>query len=194
MVDNYNEMLHDNETIELSTIILRRFRGGDAEDILEYASDEKTVKHLMWAGVKTIQEARASIYDYYLSRPGIYAIELKENAKCIGCIDIRLNTSHERAEFGYVLNRNYWGLGIMSAALEGVLALCFDKLGLNRVEAGYFTGNEASGRVMEKCGMVKEGVARKVLKVKGSFRDEVRYGITRDEWTERDLSASSSLA
>ena len=185
MVENYNEILHNNETIELKNIILRRFRGSDAEGVLEYGSDEETLKHLIWSGVKDIHEARTQIYNYLLSRSGIYAIELKENSKCVGCIDIRLNIEHERAGFAYMLNPRYWGRGIMSEALGGVLKLCFDELHLNRVEGGHFTGNEASGRVMEKCGMVNEGIAREVFKARGVFRDEVRYGITRDEWMRR---------
>jgi len=182
MVKNYNEILHETKTIECKTIILRRFRGTDAQDILEYASDDETVKHLIWAGAKTIEEAKASIYNNYISDPAIFAIALRENDKCIGDITLKLHPSHERAVFGYMLHRAYWGKGIMSEALNAIIELCFDKLELHRVEGGYFTGNEASGRVMEKCGMIKEGVAREVYKAHGVFRDEVRYGILREEW------------
>lgn len=185
MKENYNEILHENQTIICESIILRKFKGTDAQDVLEYSSDEETVKHLIWAGAKTLEEAKESIYNNYLSAPGTFAIALKENDKCIGDISIKMNATHERAVFGYMLSRAYWGRGIMSEALNAVLTLCFDKLELHRVEGGHFTGNEASGRVMEKCGMVKEGVARGVYKAHGVFRDEVRYGILRSEWVEK---------
>lgn len=182
MKKNYNEILYKNETIELENIILRKYRADDAEDIFEYASDVETVKHLTWSGVQSVEEARAGIYDYYWSKPGIYAIEFRENAKCIGCIDLRIKVENEKASLGYVLNRKYWGRGLMSGALRAVLELCFEKLELNRVEAGHFVGNEASGRVMAKCGMVQEGISKQSSKVRGVFRDEVHYAITREQW------------
>ena len=70
----------------------------------------------------------------------------------------------------------------MTEALSAVLMLCFEKLELNRVEAGHYVGNEGSGRVMEKCGMELEGIGRQYEKIKGVFRDDVFYGITRDRW------------
>jgi len=188
MQKNYNEILYENQLIELKTIILRRFRGSDAKDVLEYASDKEAMKHLIWTGADNIEEVKKTIYNNYLSRQGVFAIELKATGKCIGDIEIRLNESHERAVFAYVLNRNYWGRGIMSEALKAVLSLCFDKLELRRVEGGHFTGNEASGRVMEKCGMKKEGIAREVYKAHGVFRDEVRYAILKSEWDNSCMS------
>ena len=179
MVENYNEVLYANERMETERLILRKFRLEDAEGILEYGSCAETVKDLMWDGVSTLEEARAGIFEYHWSRPGIWAIEHKESGKMIGCIDIRLKLAHEKASFGYVLNKKFWGQGYMTEALSAVLKLCFEQLKLNRVEARHYVGNEASGRVMEKAGMVREGQAAKCEKVKGVFRDVVFYGITR---------------
>jgi len=74
MVENYNEVLYENETIETKNLILRKFKKSDAPDLLEYASDPQTVEHLVWPGVTTIEEARTAIYNYYWSKPGTYAI------------------------------------------------------------------------------------------------------------------------
>ena len=165
---------------------MRRYKDSDAKDVLEYSSDAETLKYLGWGTPpQSIQDARNEIYNYALSRPGIYAIELKSNAKCIGEIGLELSTPNEKATVSFLLNSKYWGRGIMSEALEAILKLCFEKLELNRVEADHFSENEASGRVMEKCGMKKEGVARGVYKDKDVFRDEVRYGAVRSEWLER---------
>jgi len=187
MQKNYNEILYENQTIELKTITLRKFRGSDASDVLEYASDAQTMQHLIWTGANSLEEVKKTIHNNYLSRLGVFAITLNESGKCIGDIEIRLNEAHERAVFAYVLNRDYWGRGIMSEALNAILSLCFDKLELRRVEGGHFTGNEASGRVMEKCGMKKEGLAREVYKAHGVFRDEVRYAILKSEWDKMSL-------
>lgn len=42
--------------------------------------------------------------------------------------------------------------------------------------------NPASGRVMQKAGMVREGVLRQQRFLKGRFVDTVVYSILRDEW------------
>jgi ribosomal-protein-alanine N-acetyltransferase len=182
MVRNYKEVLYENEEIETDRLLLRKFKKEDASDILEYGSCEQTQEHIMWEGVKALDEAVENIVNYYWSRPGIFAIELKENGKCVGCIDLRLEPEHEKTTFGFILNHNYWNKGYMSEVLSTILEFCFDKLDLNRVEACYFVGNEGSGKVMKKCGMKQEGIRVKSEKVKGVFRDVVNYGMTKEDW------------
>ena len=184
MIANLNEILYANETLDAGRIMLRKFKAEDAPDVLEYGSDAQTLEYLVWEGVKTVEEARASIFDYYWSRPGIFAIELKETGKCIGGIDLRISAEHEKAGFGYVLNRRHWGKGYMTEALSAALGLCFEKLDLNRVEATHYVGNEGSGRVMQKCGMANEGTRKQAEKIKGVFRDVVHYGITKKAWLD----------
>ena len=188
MIENYTEILYDNETLDSENILLRKFKKSDAEDVLEYGSDEEVLKYLFWGGIKTIDDAKTSIIDYYWSKQGVFAIELKENKKCIGCIDLMgLDPTHEKTSFGYLLNREYWGKGYMTEALSAVLRLCFEKLELNRVEAIHCVGNEGSGKVMAKCGMELEGVFKQEVKSKGTFRDIFHYGITRERWLSLNL-------
>lgn len=182
MIKNYKEILYDNETLDAKNITLRKFKKSDEEDVFEYGSDEETLKYLVWDGLKTIDDAKTAIVEFYWSRQGIFAIELKENSKCIGCIDIRLEPEHEKASFGYVLNRRYWGKGYMTEALSAVLNMCFEMLDLNRVESTHYIGNEASGKVMKKCGMEFEGIGKQEVKVKGVFHDVAHYAITKEMW------------
>lgn len=186
MIDNYNEVLQETEVLLSDRITLRKFRAEDCRDVLEYGSDELTVKYLVWNAFKSLDDAKAAISNYYLSRPGIYAIELKESSKCIGCISVELEPSHEKASFGYVLNKNYWGKGYMTEALSVILSFCFAELELNRVEATHYVGNDASGKVMEKCRMKQEGVGIKEVKIKGAFQDVVHYGIIKEDWRNQE--------
>ena len=55
-------------------------------------------------------------------------------------------------------------------------------LGLQRIFAGHFTRNPASGRVMQKAGMAYEGCFRKHLKKWGVFEDLAYYGIIRADY------------
>jgi ribosomal-protein-alanine N-acetyltransferase len=181
MKSNYNDIIRKNMNIQTGRLLLRKFNIKDKEAVLAYGSDEQTLKYLIWPGISDLEEAERVIFAYY-SKPGVYALELKENRQCIGCIDIRIEPRHEKASFGYVLNRNYWNHGYMTEALTSILEFCFMKLELNRIEATHYAGNEGSGKVMVKSGMYYEGVAFQEVKIKGVFQDVVHYGITRSQW------------
>ncbi len=78
MVKNYKEVLYDNETLYSKNLILRKFKKNDVNDVYEYGSDEETLKYLVWDGLKTVDDAKTAIIDFYWSRQGIFAIELKD--------------------------------------------------------------------------------------------------------------------
>ena len=90
--------------------------------------------------------------------------------------DIRIVEKHNYASFGFCLARPYWGRGYMTQALELIIELSFQKLGLHRMEGYHSPENPAVGRIMEKCGMVREGFTRQSALVKGEYRDEIIYG------------------
>lgn len=185
MQEECEEILEQNRKIETKRLLLRPFTIKDTKAVLEYGSDKETTQYLIWEGIQTKEEAEKSITEYYLSRRGIYAIELKEEKKCIGVIDIRILPEDEKASFGYILNRNYWKKGYMPEALEAMLELCFAKLELHRVEGRHFSENPASGKVMQKCGLRQEGIGKEEQKVKGIYRDIIHYAILKREWEER---------
>jgi RimJ/RimL family protein N-acetyltransferase len=58
----------------------------------------------------------------------------------------------------------------------------FESIGVNRIYATHFRRNPASGRVMEKTGMRREGVWRQHLMRWDRVEDAVVYGILREEW------------
>lgn len=186
MHKDYKEVFINTRTLHTKRLLLREFTLQDEEEVFEYGSDELTLKYLIWEGLKDMEGARRAIMNYY-SKPGVFAIALEETNKCIGCIDIRMEPQYEKASFGYVLNRKYWNKGYMSEALFRILGFCFEDLGLNRVEATYYVGNEGSGRVMEKCGMTNEGIGRQEVKIKGIFHDVVHVGIIKEQWDTNRL-------
>lgn len=177
MIPDWERVLKDTEELEAERIILRRFSYKDVWDVLEYGSDEQTLEYLVWEGAKTLDEAKEAIDGYYVKTPGVFAISLKDGGKCIGCIDLRPIPEHDKASFGYVLNRLYWNRGYMTEALRTLLEFALQMLEINRVESTHYIGNGGSGRVMEKCGMIKEGVSPQEVKVKGVLHDVVHYGI-----------------
>ena len=65
-----------------------------------------------------------------------------------------------------------------------MLDYAFGTLKLNRVSAGHFEGNLASGRVQQKCGLKYEGTHRRAFLKNGRYLDEVMYAITKEDWSE----------
>jgi len=182
MVDNYLEVLYDSKPLTTPRLTLRDFRKDDAIDVLKYASDKQVLEYLIWEGKSTLDEVIKQIVEVYWATPAYFAIALKETDQCIGSISIRIKKEHDKASLGYLISREHWSKGYMTEILFAIIKLCFEKLELNRVEASHFAGNESSGRVMEKCGMLHEGTGIQTEKVKGIFRNNVFYGITREQW------------
>jgi [ribosomal protein S5]-alanine N-acetyltransferase len=61
----------------------------------------------------------------------------------------------------------------------------FDSLSLYRIHAHYFLRNPASGRVMQKIGMAREGHLRQHIKKWGQYEDIVIYGILKSDYEKR---------
>lgn len=170
--------LADFSTLQTERLILRPVQPDDAEAMFDYLRDEETVRFITVPPVKTVTEVlENSIQSYFMLDPiGKWAIVYDQ--KMVGTIDLRLNEAHRQAEIGYVLNKRYWGQGIMPEAAQAILAVGFDQLQLVRIFSEHDTRNPKSGRVMTKIGMQQEGVALKSQIIKGEIVDMVHYAIT----------------
>jgi RimJ/RimL family protein N-acetyltransferase len=88
-----------------------------------------------------------------------------------------------QAELGWTLHPDYAGRGYATEAVQGLIRLCFDDLGLRRVIANCFADNEASWRLMERVGMRRElySVAESLHR-SGEWLDGMGYALLADEW------------
>jgi RimJ/RimL family protein N-acetyltransferase len=92
------------------------------------------------------------------------------------------------AELGWALDPAYGGQGLATEAVEALLGICFESLGLRRVTAGCFADNVPSWRLMERVGMRRElhAVAESLHRELG-WVDGYGYALLADEWrTARD--------
>lgn len=112
-----------------------------------------------------------------------FALELRATGEFIGGIGLTLEPRFDRAEAGYWLGQPYWGQGLATEALEVLLRLGFETLGLNKIYATHHTENLASGQVMRKNGMVKEGELVQHVKRDGQYHDLWQYRLTQSEYT-----------
>ncbi|MEG2718495.1 MAG: GNAT family protein [Clostridia bacterium] len=186
-MQTYLDIFGHLPTLTTERLTLRSVRMTDAQDLFEYSRDPEVARHVLWDEHRSIHQTRA--YIRYLMRqyrnasPGTFVIALKATGKVIGTIGFMwLQQDNRSAEVGYSLSRAYWNQGIMSEALTSVLQFGFSRLHLNRIEAQHETDNPASGRVMIKAGMQREGTLRQRLFNKGRFVDVDLYAVVRQDF------------
>ncbi|MGH9369468.1 MAG: GNAT family N-acetyltransferase [Thermoanaerobaculia bacterium] len=113
------------------------------------------------------------------------ALEVREQRRLCGAIGLRLEAGDRHAELGYWVAVADWGRGFCTEAARAVVDHGFRALGLHRVWASHFARNPASGRVLEKIGMTREGYLRQHLRKWDTYEDVVVYGVLRSEWRTR---------
>lgn len=171
---------------------LRRLTMRDAGDIYRYSRDPEVARHVLWEAHRSIADSRAYLR-YMLRRyrghePASWGIEYLATGRIIGTIGFMwIQEDNAAAEVGYSLAREYWNRGIMTEALGAVVQYGFDELGLNRIEAQHETTNPASGAVMRKCRMVREGTLRSRLFNKGRYVDVDLYAILKKDFNRMGL-------
>ena len=112
----------------------------------------------------------------------VFGIIEKSSKRFAGCMGLHPVPEHNRAEVGYWLGAPFWGRGLATTALRLLLQFAFETLKINRVEAGHFLHNPASGRVMQKAGMRLEGRRRRYLLHREQYKDVLWFAILREEY------------
>ncbi len=88
----------------------------------------------------------------------------------------------QTATLGYWIGAVHARQGYVTEALGAVLEFAFRRLGLHRIEAACLPHNEASRRLLLKCGFQEEGFAREYLRINGSWQDHQLFAILRSKF------------
>jgi RimJ/RimL family protein N-acetyltransferase len=88
-----------------------------------------------------------------------------------------------QAEIGWCLDPAHQGNGYVTEAMEDVVRLCFEDLGVRRLTASAFADNTSSLAVMKRLGMRQEthGVRDSLHRDLG-WVDSAVYALLVDEW------------
>ena len=168
--------------LETERLILRRVDTNDIREILALRSNVETMKYIPRPLLKTEEDAleHIAMIDSKIERnEGInWAITLREDPRLIGVIGhYRIKPEHHRAEIGYMLLPKYRGLGIISEAVKEAVNYGFNVMNLHSIEAVVDPDNNASARVLEKNGFVKEAHFKEYEFFEGRFLDSVIYSV-----------------
>ena len=110
----------------------------------------------------------------------IFKIEDKTLLGGINVGNVRRGVA-QSASLGYWVGVNYARNGYMKEALQILIPTLFIDLRLNRLEAATLEENTASKNLLKKIGFKKEGVVRKYLKINGTWRDHILYGLLEND-------------
>ncbi len=105
----------------------------------------------------------------------------------VGLFDIHWNHGDGMIGIGFG-DRENWGKGYGSDAMNLLLQFAFTELNLRRTSLVVFEYNPRAIRSYENCGFTIEGRVREVLNREGCRWDFFYMGILREEWEQNHLN------
>lgn len=179
------DIFADFPEIQTTRLNLREIQLTDAERIYNLLSNDDVIKHDTFEKFTCVEDAEELIDlfgEAYLQKKAIFwGISLKTDDQLIGFCKSEIEIPKIRADFGYNLMPAYWNKGIMTEALNAVVDFTFTRLNVNRIEAAVSTKNEASLKVLEKVGFMKEGILRERSYWKGQSHDMVMLSLLKKD-------------
>jgi ribosomal-protein-alanine N-acetyltransferase len=101
----------------------------------------------------------------------------------VGIIQVRqLNGSFDTAEWGFAIAPAFWGTGLFPEAARLVLAFCFRKVGVRRLEARAATVNGRGNGAMRKLGASRDALLKCSFNRDGRYFDQFLWSIRREDW------------
>ena len=178
--------------IRTRRLLLRPYADSDLDALHDIHRREDVTRFLPWGpraveDVRSMIERRAPLTTLTRSGDGLLlVVVVAPDGPLVGDVDLQLlSREHGQGEIGYVLHPAHQGHGYATEAAEALLRVGFETYGLHRIIGKVDGRNEASGRVLERIGMRREGVFRENELFKGEWVDEVVYAILADEWRAR---------
>lgn len=149
-----------NITIETERLFLRFMSVNDTHAIFVNINNDREV--LKYFIDRYVENEADMILDKVVqfcleNKRYLFAIELKETHEVIGMILQCSSPSptFNNTEIGYALGRKYWNKGYATEALKAMLDFTFTT-GVNKIYVSHLVGNDASKRVIQKCGLTFE--------------------------------------
>lgn len=154
---------------------------GESRDFLEpwepaWTSDELTKGMFRRRIKRYLKEARLDTgYAFFLFRQA-------DNELLGGCSlsNVRRGVA-QSCMLGYWIGERFSRQGLMYDAVQALVPFVFATLGLHRIEAACLPVNAPSQNLLTKAGFVREGVARKYLRINGEWQDHVLFALLADD-------------
>ena len=179
-------MIKPPEIIEAERLLLRKPRLSDAPAVFEgWARHPEVTRFLTWRPHQSVDQSVALLQKSIANWDGEtnfrYLLEIRGSGCLAGMIELRMEAF--KMSFGYTGARDQWGKGYMTEAARASVQWAFLQPPLFRVYATTDLENVPSQRVLEKAGMIREGILRKESvhpNISDVPRDCYMYAIVRE--------------
>jgi [ribosomal protein S5]-alanine N-acetyltransferase len=173
-------------TLTTERLLLRPFTQADAPEVQRLAGEREiaaTTASIPHPYPDGAAEAWIETHAGRFARgeAAAFAVTRRADGALLGVVGLEINGEMQRAELGYWIGKPYWNQGYCSEAAAAVVRFALVDLGLRRVFARHFSGNPASGRVMQKVGLRHEGTLRRHTLKWGGVHDLEMYGLLAGE-------------
>ncbi len=167
------------EIIKTKRLALRALDDPDKEALICMARDERIKATYMMPELESraLQDAFFERLREVSRSESAFAYGVFFNGGLIGFLN-ECGKEDGAVELGYFIDPAQWGKGFAAEALGAAIRELF-AMGFEVIQTGYFAGNEASRRVMEKCGMRATDKTSKIV-YRGAEHDCYYYEIRRD--------------
>ena len=171
-------------------LVLRRFTPADTEALAAYRSIPDVARFQGWDAPYPME--RAAVFITWLAgrhpdEPGEWhqlAIAERDTPdRLSGDCGLRPRADEPAVvDIGFTLDPAVHGRGYATEAVGEVLRYLFEDRDKHKVCADCDTRNDASWRLMERLGFLREGTLRESFRDGERWADEYLYGIVRQEW------------
>ncbi|MBC8882908.1 GNAT family N-acetyltransferase [Flavobacterium piscinae] len=163
----------ERQTIKTERILLRHIVENDIENIFKGLSHPDVIKYygVNFQSLEATKEQMDWFAGLEKEETGIwFAVCSLDNQTFYGAGGLNnLSKEHKKAEIGFWLLPNYWGLGIMQEAMPLICNYGFEKLGLHRIEGIVETENKNCKNAMAKLDFRHEGTMTDCEMKNGKF-------------------------
>lgn len=176
--------------IHSERLLIRDHIESDLSPMHAWVSDQEVMKYLNWK-TSSLTETKNYLDDAINEncranrKKYFFAVVLKDSGEVIGDVGFTVISRGGNggvADSGFFLLKEYWGAGYATEAFNLLIKFAFTQACIHKVIAGCDAENEASKRVMIKCGLSKEGEFKQHLCHRDKWCDRLKYGLLKEDW------------
>ncbi|HYX07988.1 MAG TPA: GNAT family N-acetyltransferase, partial [Bacteroidales bacterium] len=191
---NWERLIEKNKyTLHSERLIFKEITAEDVEDIHQLHSISEVDEYNTLGIPHSIENSKQYVEEILHAqtkypRPSVtWSIHRKDHGDFIGITGMVLsNDKFKLGEIYYKLLPLAWGHGYATETAKTLIHFGFETFGLHKVEAGVATENVRSIKVLEKAGMIREGLRRKILPIRGEWKDNYHYAICKEDQIIQD--------
>lgn len=156
--------------------------------IFEKVASPASAKEAMHDGCSTSQDKNKVACAGRFVDAQTAQTKLPATGPCIGSVGLIPDPARRNPDckmLGYALAKWAWGQGYMTEAAQEVIRYGFEELALDAITCNHYTFNNRSGRVIEKCGFLFEGIIHGAEATPdGILQDIKSYYLPRETWDD----------